>query len=146
MVGQPRTYMDTAKTIDRRWVLVDAKDKILGRIATRIATILLGKHKPTYTPHLDGGDFVVVVNVDKIRLSGNKATKKVYQEYSGWSHGRREIPFAKLLARDPGRVLRLAVRRMMPPNRLRRKRLRKLKVYAGSEHPHTAQQPQKLEF
>ena len=130
------------KQLGRNWVLVDAKDQILGRLASRIVLILRGKHKPTYTPFLDTGDFVVVINAEKIAVTGNKRTQKVYQRYSGYPGGRRVRLLEDVLSTHPDRVLRQAVKGMMPDGPLGRRLLRKLKVYSGSTHPHTAQQPQ----
>ena len=126
--------------------MVDAKDRILGRLATRIAMVLMGKHKPDYTPFLDTGDFVVVLNADKIKLSGKKAEKKVYKRFSGYPGGQREIPFAVELAKRPEEVIRHAVLDMLPRGTLGRQQISKLKVYRGAEHPHQAQQPKALEI
>ena len=129
------------RTAKREWFVVDASGKTLGRMATRIATVLMGKHKPSFTPHVDTGDFVIVLNAEKIRLSGKKTEKKVYQRYSGFAGGRKEIPFARLFAKSPERIVYLAVKRMLPSNRLTRLQIRKLHVYKGGEHPHSSQQP-----
>jgi large subunit ribosomal protein L13 len=126
------------------WYHVDADGQILGRLATRIATILMGKHKPTYTPHVDTGDFVVVTNADRIRLTGRKDETMVYPRYSFYPGGYKEIPFKQMRQDHPERIVYWAVRRMMPKNALGRRMLKKLKVYASAEHPHTAQQPQTL--
>ena len=128
----------------RCWFVVDAKDQVLGRLAVRIATVLMGKHKPTYTPHVDGGDFVIVVNAGDVKLTGRKKDAMVYQRYSGYPGGQKTIPVRRVLARHPERVLYEAVRRMLPKNRLARRMLRKLRVYAGATHPHQAQQPEPL--
>jgi len=131
---------------EKKWYLVDASDKILGRLATRIAMILMGKNKPMYTPFLDTGDFVVVVNAEKIKVTGKKLTDKVYYAYSGYFGGLKEKTLEQMLDRKPEEVIRLAVKRMLPKNRLGRQMLKKLKIYSGSEHPHSAQQPEKIEF
>jgi large subunit ribosomal protein L13 len=141
-----KTYTVKAGEIERRWYVVDAKDQVLGRLASSIATILRGKHKPTYSPHLDVGDFVIVVNAKDIRLTGKKASQKTYFRHSGYIGGDRQIPFRRMRERHPDRVIRLAVKGMLPKNSLGRAMLRKLKVYAGPEHPHEAQLPEPLEF
>ena len=128
------------------WFVVDATDKTLGRLCSQIANRLRGKHKPEYTPNVDNGDYVVVVNADKVRVTGNKNTDKVYQHYTGYPGGLKSITFDKLMQESPEKVIEMAVRGMMPRNRLSRAMLGKLKVYAGNEHPHTAQQPQPLEL
>lgn len=142
----PKTYVAKVGEIEAEWYVVDATDKVLGRMATQVATILMGKHRPTYTPHIDTGDFVVVTNAKKIRLTGKKAEQKEYDRYSGYPSGRRVIPFKKMLESKPEEVIRLAVRRMLPKTRLGKAMLKKLKVYAGSEHPHEAQAPKALEL
>jgi large subunit ribosomal protein L13 len=131
--------------IDRRWYVVDADGKTLGRLATRVATILRGKHKPTFTPHLDVGDHVVVVNAEKIAVTGKKVTDKVYRWHTGYIGGLREVRFEEMLKTHPERVIEWAVQGMLPKNRLGRAMAKKLKVYRGSAHPHEAQQPQALE-
>ncbi len=135
-----------AKTgeVEQQWYIVDASDRILGRLATRIATVLMGKHKPTYTPHVDTGDFVVVTNAHKVRVTGRKADTMVYPRYSYHPGGYSETPYRRMLERHPERIVREAVRRMLPKSSLGRKMLKKLKVYAADEHPHTAQQPAPL--
>ncbi len=132
--------------VEQRWYAVDATDQILGRLATKIATVLMGKHKPTYTAHVDTGDFVVVTNAHKIRVTGKKADTMVYPRYSYYPGGYKEIPYKRVLERHPDRIIREAVRRMLPKNALGRKMLKKLKVYASDGHPHTAQQPSPLAF
>ncbi len=141
-----KTFMATKETVQRKWHLVDADGLILGRMAAKIATILMGKDKPTYTPHVDTGDFVIVVNAEKVRLTGRKPAQKTYQRYSGYPGGQRVISFAEMMAKSPEKVVTLAVRRMLPKNRLARKMLKRLKVYRGPEHQHHAQRPQKLEL
>jgi len=125
----------------RKWILVDAEDQVLGRLATQIAVRLRGKHLPHFTPHIDLGDFVVVVNAEKIRLTGNKWDQKVYYRHSGYMGGVKETPARKLNQEHPERMIRLAVWGMLPKNRLGRKLIKKLKIYSGTEHPHEAQQP-----
>ncbi len=139
-----KTYSLKAGEIERRWFVVDAEGKILGRVATEVARILRGKHKPTYTPHLDTGDYVVVINADKVELSGKKADQKTYFRHSGYMGGERFIPFRSMLEKYPERVIELAVKGMLPKGALGREMRKKLKVYAGTEHPHQAQQPQPL--
>ncbi len=139
-----KTYSVKAGEIEHRWWVVDADGKVLGRLATELARILRGKHKPTYTPHLDTGDFVVVVNAEKVELTGRKAEQKTYFRHSGYMGGEKFIPFRTMLSRHPERVIELAVKGMLPKNALGRQMRGKLKVYAGPEHPHQAQQPQPL--
>lgn len=142
--SEMKTYSVKAGEIEQRWWVVDADGKVLGRLATELARILRGKHKPTYTPHLDTGDFVVVVNAEKIELTGRKAEQKSYFRHSGYMGGEKFIPFRTMLERHPERVIELAVKGMLPKNSLGRQMRGKLKVYAGPEHPHEAQQPQPL--
>ncbi len=132
--------------VERKWFSVDADGKILGRLATKLATVLVGKHKPSYTPHVDTGDFVVVTNVEKIRTTGNKDQEMEYQSYSYYPGGKKIVSFNDMMARHPDRVLREAVRRMMPKNALARRQLLKLKIYAGGKHPHQAQDLQPLDL
>ena len=129
-------------TVTNEWFVIDAKDQILGRVATRIATVLRGKHKTTFTPHVDGGDFVIVLNADKIRLTGRKLEQKEYYNYSGYPGGLRARTAGQLLNEKPERVIRDAVAGMLPKNRLSRSIITKLKIYAGDAHPHEAQKPQ----
>jgi large subunit ribosomal protein L13 len=139
------TYALKAKDIDRHWYIADASEKVLGRLATNIATVLRGKHKVLYSPYLDNGDFVVVVNAEKIRLTGDKYEEKNYYHHTGYPGGLRHTTARKLIEEHPDRVLRQAVRGMLPKGSLGRKMLKKLKIYVGSSHPHLAQQPQPLE-
>ncbi len=141
-----RTWVPKAAEVKREWYVVDAAGKTLGRLATQIATILRGKHKPTYTPFLDVGDFVIVVNAEKVVLTGRKPQQKVYYRHSGYPGGLKHIPFERMRETFPDRIIRRAVRGMLPHNRLGRAMLRKLKVYAGPEHPHQAQQPKALDL
>lgn len=139
-----KTISAKAHEVKRDWYVIDASDKVLGRLATEIAHRLRGKHKAIYTPHVDTGDFIVVTNADKIRVTGRKATDKMYYRHSEFPGGIKGESFQKLQARRPERALELAVKGMLPKNPLGREMYRKLKVYAGNEHPHTAQQPMAL--
>ncbi len=139
-----KTYSPSSKEITRDWVIVDASDKILGRLASQIAGRLRGKHKPEFAPHMDAGDFVVVVNAEKVQVTGRKLDQKMYYRHSGWIGGLKETVLKDMLATKPEQVLIKAVKGMLPKNRLGRQLLKKLKVYAGTEHPHTAQQPKPL--
>lgn len=141
-----KTYFATNETAEHKWYLVDASNQVLGRLATQIATYLRGKHKPEYTPHTDAGDYIVVVNAAQIKVTGNKRQDKVYYTHSGYPGGLKETTFEKLQDKDPTRIIELAVKGMLPKNPLGRAMLRKLKVYAGSEHPHTAQQPETIDL
>jgi large subunit ribosomal protein L13 len=141
-----KTYVAKPDDRERNWLLVDATGQTLGRLATQIADVLRGKRKPSYTPHIDTGDFVVVVNAEKISVTGNKLRDKRYYRHSGYPGGLRSRTLAEMLDRRPEEVLRLAVKGMLPRNRLARKQLTKLKIYAGPEHPHTAQQLQPMEI
>ena len=141
-----KTY--TAKTgeVEQGWYVVDAQNKVLGRLASQIATRLRGKHKPEYTPHIDTGDYVVVINVEKLRVTGRKAERKIYYRHTGYPGGIRETNFAKLKAKRPERVLQKAIKGMLPKGPLGYAMMRKLKVYVGATHPHSAQQPKTLEI
>ncbi|MGC8826350.1 MAG: 50S ribosomal protein L13 [Anaerolineae bacterium] len=141
-----RTYTLKEKDIQREWYVVDAAGKTLGRLATEIAKILRGKHKPYYTPHMDCGDYVIVINADKIRVTGRKLDQKIYYWHSGYPGGLKSVTLRRQLQTHPERVLQAAVRGMLPKNRLGRKMFKKLKVYASPEHPHQAQQPKPLEL
>ena len=141
-----KTYVATPSDRQRDWLLIDATGQTLGRLATQIADALRGKRKPTYTPHIDTGDFVVVVNAEKIAVTGNKLADKKYYRHSGYPGGLRVRTLGEQLERRPEEVIRKAVKGMLPRNRLSRKQLTKLKVYAGPEHPHTAQKPQPMEI
>jgi len=142
-----KTYMAKKGEIAAKWHVVDATDKILGRMATRIATILMGKHRPEYTPHVDTGDFVIVINAADVRLTGaSKPTQRTYQRYSGYPGGQKSITLADMMRTRPEKVVFDAIRRMLPKTRLGHAMLKKLKVYAGAEHPHQAQQPEVLEL
>ena len=141
-----RTYQATSQDRERVWYLVDAENRTLGRLATQIADVLRGKRKPTYTPHVDVGDFVIVVNAEKISVTGNKRAEKRYYRHSGYPGGIKSRSLEEMLDRRPEEVIRRAVKGMLPRNRLARQQLRKLKVYAGAEHPHQAQKPEQLEI
>ncbi len=141
-----KTYLPAQDSIERNWYIVDAADQRLGRLASEIARILRGKNKPDYTPSMDTGDFVIVINAEKISVTGRKREQKLYRRHSGRPGGMKVETFDKLQARIPERILEQAVKGMLPKNTLGRQLFRKLKVYAGSEHPHTAQQPQVLEI
>jgi len=140
------TYMAKTSEVDRQWYVVDATDKTLGRLATRIAEVLRGKNKPTYTPHVDTGDFVVVINAEKIHLTGKKWEQKKYYRHSGFPGGIKEMTYGKLVQRKPEFIIKKAVKGMIPHNKLGDQVFTKLKVYAGPEHPHQAQQPKELEL
>ncbi len=141
-----RTYTAKPDEIQREWYVVDATDKTLGRLASEIARILRGKHKPIYTPHVDCGDFVIVVNADKVRVTGRKLDQKMYYRHSGYPGGLTSISLRDQLDRHPERVIQAAVRGMLPKNRLGRRMIKKMKVYASPDHPHHAQQPKPLEL
>lgn len=141
-----KTLTPKANEIERHWWLVDAEGVALGRLATEVARILRGKHKPTYTPHLDTGDHVIVVNAEKVLLTGNKADQKTYFRHSGYMGGEKHIPFKRMIAAHPDRVIELAVKGMLPKNTLGRHMREKLRVYAGAEHPHQGQNPQPLQI
>jgi large subunit ribosomal protein L13 len=140
-----KTYVATPATRERNWLLVDARGQTLGRLATQIADILRGKRKPEYTPHVDTGDFVVVVNAREVAVTGNKREAKLYRRHSGYPGGLRTRSLNDMLERRPEEVIRIAVKGMLPRNRLARQQLRKLKVYAGPDHPHQAQKPRPIE-
>ena len=140
------TYSAKAESVERDWYIVDAADKTLGRLATEVASRLRGKHKPEYTPHVDTGDYIVVINAEKVAVTGNKASKKIYYSHTEYPGGIKDISFEKLIEKAPERVLQSAVKGMLPKGPLGREMFRKLKIYVGSEHPHTAQQPKTLEL
>ena len=141
-----KTFVAKETEVEKKWHVVDAQDKILGRLATQIAVRLRGKHKPIFTPHADTGDFIVVVNAEKIALTGAKWDNKIYYRHSGYIGGLKEISAKKLLEKKPEELIRLAVKRMLPKNSLGRRQLKKLKIYAGPDHPHEAQEPEKLDI
>ncbi|MCI0502319.1 MAG: 50S ribosomal protein L13 [Fusobacteria bacterium] len=141
-----KTYMATPSTIERKWYVVDAQDQTLGRLASEVAIVLRGKHKPQYTPHLDTGDNVIVINADKVKLTGNKASQKMYYRHTGYTGNLKSFTYKEMMEKFPERVIKYAVKGMVPHNKLGRQMLTKLHVYAGSEHPHQAQQPEALEI
>jgi large subunit ribosomal protein L13 len=146
LAAMTKTYVATPATAERNWLVVDAAGQTLGRLATQIADALRGKRKPEYTPHCDTGDFVVVINAERIQVTGNKRSEKRYYRHSGYPGGLKSRTFEEMIDRRPEEVIRLAVKGMLPRNRLARKQLTKLKVYAGPEHPHVAQKPQPMEI
>jgi large subunit ribosomal protein L13 len=141
-----KTYVTKPDEVQREWFVVDASGKTLGRLATEVARILRGKHKPTYSPMIDAGDYVIVVNAEKVRVTGRKLTQKFYYRHSGYPGGFKQISLGDMLARHPTRVIEYAVRGMLPKNALGRRMFKKLKVYAGPDHPHQAQNPKPLEL
>ena len=141
-----KTYSAKAESVQRDWYVVDAAGKTLGRLAAEVALRLRGKHKPEFTPHVDTGDYIVVVNAEKVAVTGNKAAKKIYYSHTEYPGGIKDISFEKLIEKAPERALQSAVKGMLPKGPLGREMFRKLKIYAGSEHPHTAQQPQTLDL
>jgi large subunit ribosomal protein L13 len=141
-----KTFVAKPSNIERNWLIVDAKDQRLGRLATRIADNLRGKTKPTYTPHIDTGDFVVVVNAERIAVTGRKMENKIYYRHTGYPGGLKQRTLAEMMTKKPEEVLRLAVKGMLPKNRLGRAQLKKLKIYVGPEHPHAAQNPEEMKL
>ena len=141
-----KTFSAKPETVKRDWYVVDAEGKTLGRLATEIASRLRGKHKPEYTPHVDTGDYIVVINAEKVHVTGRKASDKMYYRHTGFPGGLREASFEKLIAHKPEMIIEKAVKGMLPKGPLGREMYRKMKVYAGTEHPHAAQQPQKLDI
>lgn len=140
------TYMAKPAEVERKWYVIDAADQTLGRLSSEVASILRGKHKPTYTPHVDTGDFVIVVNASKIKLTGDKLSQKKYRWHTGYPGGLKEMDYATLLQKKPEKAIEAAVKGMLPHNRLGDKMFKKLKVYRGSEHPHQAQKPEVREL
>lgn len=141
-----KTYMATPSTIEKKWYVVDAEGQTLGRLATQVAVVLRGKHKPTYTPHLDTGDNVIVINADKVKLTGRKESQKMYYRFTGYVGNLKSITYKEMMEKHPERIIKIAVKGMIPHNTLGRTMLDKLHVYAGSEHPHQAQKPEVLEI
>jgi len=141
-----RTYSPKPGEIERQWLIIDASDVVLGRLATHAATLLRGKHKPTFAPHVDTGDFVVIINAGKVALTGNKRQTKVAYRHSGYPGGLKQVSYDELLAKRPEHAVELAVKGMLPHNKLSRQLIKKLKVYPGAEHPHAAQQPVPFEI
>jgi len=141
-----KSFLAKPNQVDRKWRVIDADGLVLGRLAAKVAMALMGKDKPVYTPHVDTGDFVVVVNAEKVRVTGDKANQKEYQTYSRYPGGQKIIPFNKMMEKYPERVIKLAVKRMLPKSTMGNDMFRKLKVYVGPDHPHAAQQPVKMEM
>lgn len=139
-----KTYMAKGETLERKWYVVDANDMVLGRLASQVAAILRGKNKPIYTPHVDTGDFVIIINADKVRLTGRKLDQKLYRHHTGYPGGLKEVPYRDLLAKKPEFAVYEAIRRMMPKGPLGSKMLKKVRIYAGPEHDHAAQMPETL--
>jgi large subunit ribosomal protein L13 len=140
-----KSFLAKTNEVDRKWRVVDGEGQVLGRLAVKVAMTLMGKDKPTYTSHVDTGDFVVIINADKIRVTGDKAEKKTYQTYSQYPGGQKTMTYSKMMEKSPEKVVKLAVKRMLPKSTLGNNMFRKLKVYVGPEHPHAAQQPEKME-
>lgn len=138
--------MAKANEVERKWYVIDAEGKVLGRLASEIASVLRGKRKPIFTPHVDCGDFVIVINADKVVLTGDKLNQKIHAYHTGYPGGRKEVVYAEMMAKRPEKVIELAVKGMLPKSRLGRQMIKKLKVYAGPEHPHAAQSPEVYEF
>lgn len=141
-----KTYMAKAEEVQRKWYVVDATDMVLGRLASNVANVLRGKNKPTYTPNVDTGDFVIIVNCDKVRLTGKKLEKKFYTYHTGYVGGLKQIQYKKLMEEKPDKVVMLAVKGMLPKNSMGRKQLKRLRVFVGAEHTHEAQKPETLGF
>ncbi|GFN36898.1 50S ribosomal protein L13 [Tepidimicrobium xylanilyticum] len=141
-----KSYMANPNEIERKWYVIDAEGKVLGRLASEVASILRGKNKPIYTPHVDTGDYVIIINADKVKLTGKKLDQKEYRYHSGYPGGLKSVPYRKLMDKNPEKAIHLAVRGMLPKNRLGRKMIKKLKIYSGSEHNHEAQKPEVYEF
>src|SRR5882762_6606702 len=146
MATTVRTFSPKPGDVQRQWLIIDAQDVVLGRLATQAATLLRGKHKPTFAPHVDTGDFVIVINAGKVALTGNKRQTKIAYRHSGFPGGLKSVNYEELLTKRPERAVELAVKGMLPHNRLGRQLIKKLKVYPGAEHPHTAQQPKPFEI
>ncbi|MCK4778355.1 MAG: 50S ribosomal protein L13 [Actinomycetia bacterium] len=141
-----KTFMQKKEDVEREWLLVDAEGMVLGRMASQVAHILRGKHKPTFTPHVDTGDFVIIINAEKVVLTGKKLTDKMYHKHSGYIGSIKSVPYGKLLENKPEFVVREAIRRMLPKNKLARAMIKKLKIFKGPEHPHKFQKPKKIEL
>lgn len=146
MMNKMKSYVATPQDIERKWYVIDAEGKVLGRLATEVARLLRGKHKVTYTPFMDTGDNVIVINADKIKLTGDKLAQKHYVYHTGYPGGRREVPYKELLAKKPEKAIELAVKGMLPKGKLGRQMFKKLRVYAGTEHNHEAQMPEVYDF
>ncbi len=140
------SYMENAATAENNWLVVDASEQVLGRLASKVAHILRGKHKPTYTPHSDGGDFVIIVNAEKVKVTGNKLDQKTYYRHTGFPGGIKSVVLSDLMQKKPTKALEIAIKGMLPRTKLGRQMFTKLKIYQGQEHPHKAQSPQVLEL
>lgn len=141
-----KSYMAKTNEVERKWHIIDAEDKVLGRLATEVATILSGKNKPIYTSHVDTGDFVIIINAGKIRLTGKKLYQNNYTYHTGYPGGLKQVAYKQLMQENPGKIIELAVKGMLPKNKLGRKMIKKMKIYAGAEHEHEAQKPEVYEF
>ncbi|MCF6463015.1 50S ribosomal protein L13 [Clostridium sp. Cult1] len=141
-----KSYMAKPNEIDRKWYLIDAEGKVLGRLASEVASILRGKNKPIYTPHVDTGDFVIIINADKVKLTGKKLDQKEYRYHTGYPGGLKSVPYRRMMGKNPEKAIQLAVKGMLPKNSLGRQMFKKLKVYSGPEHNHEAQKPEIYEF
>ncbi|HLS53227.1 MAG TPA: 50S ribosomal protein L13 [Tissierellaceae bacterium] len=141
-----KSYMAKKNEIERKWYVIDAENKVLGRLASEVSTLLTGKHKPIYTPHVDTGDFVIIINADKVKLTGKKLNQLNHVYHTGYPGGLKEVPYRRLMEENPERIIELAVKGMLPKNKIGRQMFRKLKVYRGPEHKHEAQQPEIYEF
>jgi large subunit ribosomal protein L13 len=141
-----KSFMAKTNEVERKWYVIDAENKVLGRMATEIANILSGKNKPIYTPHVDTGDFVIIINAEKVKLTGNKMSQKNYTYHTGHPGGLKEVPYSRLIKEKPEKIIELAVKGMLPKSSLGRGMIKKMKVYAGSEHNHQAQNPEKYEI
>ena len=141
-----KSYMAKINEVDRKWYVIDAEGKVLGRLASEISAILTGKNKPIYTPHVDTGDFVIIINAEKIKLTGKKLDQLNYTYHTGYPGGLKEVPYKRLIEEKPGKIIELAVKGMLPKNKIGRQMIKKLKVYAGPEHKHEAQQPEVYEL
>lgn len=141
-----KSYMAKTNEVEKKWHVIDAEGKVLGRLASEVSTLLTGKNKPTYTPHIDTGDFVIIINADKIKLTGKKLEQLNYTYHTGYPGGLRQIPYKRLMEEKPGKIVELAVKGMLPKNKLGRAMMKKLRVYSGTEHNHEAQKPEVYEF
>lgn len=141
-----KSYMAKPNEVERKWYVIDAEGKVLGRLATEVATILRGKNKPIYTPHVDTGDHVIIINAEKIKLTGNKLNQKNHVYHTGYPGGLKQVPYSELIEKNPQRIIELAVKGMLPKNRLGRAMIKKMKVYSGETHNHEAQKPEIYEF
>nr|WP_249324414.1 50S ribosomal protein L13 [Wansuia hejianensis] len=141
-----KSYMAKTNEVERKWYIVDAEGKVLGRLASEVSSILSGKNKPIYTPHVDTGDYVIIINADKIKLTGKKLQQNSYKYHTGYPGGLKEVPYQRLMEENPGKIIELAVKGMLPKNKIGRQMIKKMKIYSGAEHKHEAQQPEIYEF